>query len=733
MKGSKDTNDLVNSALQKKVKIPVLFKMEELERIKDNMKKKNVTHTFTTTPKKLLTPISPSSLSLSTKKIVPSSLSLSTKKVRSLNSSTPGSFSARKRVQQDFPVYSSIPFKTTPSSTKKKKEIVLQQKDDSCSLSSAPNFSTKTKDQSETFRKAFITEIKKVEALVEEKFKNLKDSKDKEVSCLQKDKESLQEALESSNDENAKAAKRLEDLKSLIIPLKNQLECQCRKVKELRQLKEALEKKSADLQVENERLEKELSEERGNGYKDKISTLLTEISVNEKKVDDLSSEKEILSNSVEEKSLHLSTLKEENKNILKDAQAKVDELSSLYRSSEEKAERELKRQDQILIDVKTEAKKKVDDLEEKVRSLQTLLDSKNNHTEASSSKRKKDENFQSRKRRRTKKTSYQELSEPGTGTGSALSLVDSFTAALSTARKEGKQKPPSLSPPLPKINWSVENGKVISSSPSIRGSGIHQNRMNSSRIMEELFGDDADVTEAADENDETINTTLDHSTDSSSLSNVTYSPAKTSSVSQSSSPVIRIRNIEELLHEDNNADQTQSFVQRVNLEEKDEIEDKHFAEKHLLLMKDAISKDVEKCLTKFLENKSISSKKEFMHLANLLSNYFAEKIKEKHLMINRSTKDISLSNIEKREFIDQTILFFNIKIFVSKTLQPCERKVKPDILNNIKAEFTKKFFFQTCDPKMLIAKENWRAVLTEDNQRHIKDYLNFFMNTQGYV
>lgn len=262
--------------------------------------------------------------------------------------------------------------------------------------------------------------------------------------------------------------------------------------------------------------------------------------------------------------------------------------------------------------------------------------------------------------------------------------------------------------------------------------------MTSSGIMAQLFGDEDDRTEANDEQDETIdNTTLNQSSeissDSSSLADLTYSPAKTSKVSQSSSPVIRIRNIEELLQDDNEEGQKKVSVKRVNLDWHDEFVEKPFAEKHLILMKVSLSKDVEKWLTKFVENKTISSKLEFKNLSSMLSKYFAGKIVEKHLMTNKSTKDISVSNTEKTEFIDQTVLFLHIKTSVSKFLQPFERKMKPDVLSKIKADFTQKFFFQMCDTKVAFAKDNRRVILTEDNQKHMKDYLNFFMHTTGYV
>ena len=174
---------------------------------------------------------------------------------------------------------------------------------------------------------------------------------------------------------------------------------------------------------------------------------------------------------------------EENKNVLRDAQAKVDELSSFHRSSEE------------------ESKKKIHDLEEKVRSLQALIEAKNNHTEASS-KRKIDNDCLSRKRRRAKELLYNKPSKPAlvTSLGSAHSLVD-----------------------------------------------------------------------------------------------ITQAPAKTSIV-QPSNPVIRIRNIVEFLQDDNKQDQRKNS----HFEEIDEMEEKPFAKKHLLLMKAAISKHVEKLLRKRL-------------------------------------------------------------------------------------------------------------------------------------
>ena len=210
---------------------------------------------------------------------------------------------------------------------------------------------------------------------------------------------------------------------------------------------------------------------------------------------------------------------EENKNVLRDAQAKVDELSSFHRSSEE------------------ESKKKIHDLEEKVRSLQALIEAKNNHTEASS-KRKIDNDCLSRKRRRTNELLYDKPSKPAlvTSLGSAHSLVD-----------------------------------------------------------------------------------------------ITYAPAKTSIV-QPSNPVIRIRNIVEFLQDDNKQKQRKNSAMRVNFEEIDEMEEKPFAKKHLLLMKAAISKNVEKLLRKSLF--PISSPKEFRRHACVLAMYFADKMEERYFITN---------------------------------------------------------------------------------------------------
>ena len=98
-------------------------------------------------------------------------------------------------------------------------------------------------------------------------------------------------------------------------------------------------------------------------------------------------------------------------------------------------------------------------------------------------------------------------------------------------------------------------------------------------------------------------------------------------------------------------------------------------------------------------------------------------------MTNQSTKDISPLDNEKKEFVDKTMLLFNIKLCVSRTLQPFAGKMKPDILNKIMADFTLKFFFQMCDTKMLLEKDNRRDILTEEYLRHMRDYLNFYMNT----
>ena len=114
MKG-KDINELVNIVMEKKFKLPVLYKLEELERIRDKMKKKKKSSINT---ERFLAPIVP---------LAPSS----TKKGR-LESpvSTPPLSSVKKRV----PVSASAIPKPLRS-TEKKKGIVLQQqpKDDSVS------------------------------------------------------------------------------------------------------------------------------------------------------------------------------------------------------------------------------------------------------------------------------------------------------------------------------------------------------------------------------------------------------------------------------------------------------------------------------------------------------------------------------------------------------------------------------------------------------------------------
>ena len=57
MKG-RDTNEMVRKSL-KKVNIPVLYKVKELERIRDNLRKKDVSFTVTTSPEKLPSTASP--------------------------------------------------------------------------------------------------------------------------------------------------------------------------------------------------------------------------------------------------------------------------------------------------------------------------------------------------------------------------------------------------------------------------------------------------------------------------------------------------------------------------------------------------------------------------------------------------------------------------------------------------------------------------------------------------
>ena len=713
----KEVNELVNSVSknQKKLNIPVLYKMEELESIRENMKKKNKTftarsETSTVFPAPSPSP-SPASASIKEDKAKERSLTLGSARAQAVSS-------VKKKVKLE-----DSPRSRTETSNKKKETMILQQKEmDYCSNpSSASKFLKQPHDHSESFRKAFITEIKKVEKLVEVKFHKLEAAKNKEILDLKKYNEI------SSN----KAEKKYEDLKSLVVPMKIQLENQCKRVKELEEVREALEKKSVELQAENLRLEKELSEERG--CRDRISIFQTEISNLKEKVDILSSENVTLSNSVEDKTQQLSTLREENQKLLSDAQishASVDELSNLCSSSEKEFTEEIKRRDHMLDEVKSESKKKIISLEEKVRTLEALLEAKNHHTEATSSKRKSREDPPPKKRRRTKEPPKLEQASISS---SALSLVDSFTATLSTSTKKSKQTS-SGNLPRPKLNWSVENGKIISPPQSTVNSEVDsristQNKKKSR--MAELFGDDDEVTETGVNCDQTISTTEEQRPEV--LSDSAYSPAKTSKILQPSNFALRIRKLDDLLQENKDSSLKGSCVEKVNFEEKDANEEKPFAVNHLVMVKDAISKDVEKCLTKFLENKSISSKKEFRSLADMLSNHFAERIKEMHLITNESTKDISLSNIEKREFIDQTILFFNIKLWVTKFLQPLEGGLKPDVLNNIKADFTQKFFFQISDTKLALAKENRRDTLTEDYQRHMKDYLDFYINTKGFA
>ena len=108
----------------------------------------------------------------------------------------------------------------------------------------------------------------------------------------------------------------------------------------------------------------------------------------------------------------------------------------------------------------------------------------------------------------------------------------------------------------------------------------------------------------------------------------------------------------------------------------------------------------------------------------MLSNYFTEQIEEKHLKASRSTKDISLSNTDKRELIDLVFLFFSIKTWVSNFLQPHAGKLKPNILNNIKENFTQKFFFDIRETK-----RHRRVTWTDQEyQGHIKTAIDFFMN-----
>ena len=84
-------------------------------------------------------------------------------------------------------------------------------------------------------QKTFISEIMKVKTMVEENFNKLKASKDREISDLREDNERLTEALRRSSNKNTKATEKIEQL--------------------LVEKEELIEK--------IERLQKELSEERG--------------------------------------------------------------------------------------------------------------------------------------------------------------------------------------------------------------------------------------------------------------------------------------------------------------------------------------------------------------------------------------------------------------------------------------------------------------------------------------
>ena len=90
-------------------------------------------------------------------------------------------------------------------------------------------------DPCESSQKTLISEIMKVNAMVEENFKKLKASKDREISDLREDNERLTEALRRSSNKNTKATEKIEQL--------------------LVEKEELIEK--------IERLQKELSEERG--------------------------------------------------------------------------------------------------------------------------------------------------------------------------------------------------------------------------------------------------------------------------------------------------------------------------------------------------------------------------------------------------------------------------------------------------------------------------------------
>ena len=66
---------------------------------------------------------------------------------------------------------------------------------------------------------------------------------------------------------------------------------------------------------------------------------------------------------------------------------------------------------------------------------------------------------------------------------------------------------------------------------------------------------------------------------------------------------------------------------------------------------------------------------------------------------------------------------------MSWMLQPFEREMNPEFINKVKVDFTEEFFFNMIVTKELLKDSLWDT-LTEEYQRHMKEYLSYFMNTR---
>ena len=676
---------------KRKVQIKGLYSSEELERTKADLKKRGLRSTKSQiSPKslKVQLPLNISIISDTSKSSGVSPIkkldeaSLIKEAIVFENSQTTKLAQNEKDRLEDDTSTSSV-FTSTESKEKKideakliKKSIVLKNPQ----TKSAQDEDVRLKDDTsssrenyrEEFRNSFILEIRKIEVNMLSKFENLNDSKNKQ---LQEEKEKCSNLLNTNSDlkkENEKINQSMENLKKLIIPMKQKLEEHKKHKENFANVEKGLREEIGKLQIFNETLTEKVASFQGVKASEEVSVLRKELAVQNKRVEDIDKEKDKLAKEINSKEQSLKlvhsqcfSLKEEMYKLKKD-QAFIQEkrVMQMNKMKEELAEvqktykHSKSNHEKYKMD-KEAAEKIILEKEQEIKELKEALEETKKNQASSSKRKQQNGNSSDKKIKRTE----QPINDSDIRQLLNVSH-DNLEPSNSTSESQLKDKEPAQNSLLAVI----DNFNAFLSS-----SRISQTKPSASNVLDKE--DDVDKLKQVNAKDAIEK---DSQEKESSLESPCYSPAKTSNVAKTTSlskPKIKIRDVNELLQDFSKKQEIKSSLKRIDLEKLDDKEDANSALSHKKYLDKDVKAAVARVMNRFLHNKTISSEEESRDLVNVFVPDFTERIITAYLQTNPTEKGINVTSIDKQYIIDQIILYFSLSDSIHKYISPFELKI----------------------------------------------------------